>query len=59
MREVHPHYLLVRQEGDHSDLGVPVHAIAGFTEGHVQVSVNRGAVAELDDVETAHRMGQE
>jgi hypothetical protein len=61
VREVHPHYMLVRQEGEHShkDLGVPVHAIRGFTEGHVQVSVNRGAVAELDDVETAHRMGQE
>jgi hypothetical protein len=61
VREVHPHYLLVGQEGEHShkDLEVPVHAIRGFTEGHLQVSVNRGAVTEIDDVETAHRMGEE
>jgi hypothetical protein len=61
VREVHPHYLLVGQEGEqsHKDLEVPVHAIRGFTEGYFQVSVNRGAVTEVDDVETAHRMGQE
>ena len=59
VREVHPHYLLVGQEREHSDLEVPVHAIRGFTEGHLGVSVNRGAVTEVDDVETAHRMSQE
>jgi hypothetical protein len=57
--EVHPHYLLVGQEGEHNDLEVPVHSIRGFSEGHLQVSVNRGAVTEVDDVETAHRMGEE
>jgi hypothetical protein len=46
-------------EQSHKDLEVPVHAIRGFTEGYFQVSVNRGAVTEVDDVETAHRMGQE
>jgi hypothetical protein len=32
VREVHPHYLLVGQEGEHShrDLEVPVHAIRGL-----------------------------
>ena len=59
VREVHPHYLLVGQEGEHNDLEVPVHAIRGFSEGHLQVSVNRGAVTEVDDVETVHRMGEE
>jgi hypothetical protein len=59
VREVHPHYLLVGQEGEHSDLEVPVHAIRGFTEGRLEVSVNRGAVTEVDDVEPVHRMGQE
>lgn len=59
VREVHPHYLLVGREGEHSDLEVPVHAIRGFAEGVLQVSVNRGAVTEVDDVETAHRMGEE
>ena len=60
-REIHPHYLLVGQQGEHShkDLEVPVHVIRGFTEGYLQASVNRGAVTEVDDVETAHRMGEE
>ena len=59
VREVHPHYLLVGQEGEHNDLEVPVHAILGFEEGVLQVSVNRDSVTEVDDVETAHRMGEE
>lgn len=59
VREAHPHYLLVGQDGQHADLNVPVHAIQGFTEGRLQVSVNRDAVTEVDDVETAHRMGQD
>lgn len=59
VREVHPHYLLVGQEGQHTDLEVPVHAIQRFAEGILQVSVNRGAVTEVDDVETAHRLIEE
>ncbi len=59
VREVHPHYLLVGEDGQHTDLEVPVHAIRGFTEGQLQVSVNRGAVTKVDDEETAHRMSQE
>ena len=59
VREVHPHYLLVGQEGEHNDLEVPVHAILGVTEGRLQVSVNREAVTEVDDVESVHRRGQD
>jgi hypothetical protein len=59
VREVHPHYLLVAREGEHADLEVPVHAILGFAEGQLQVSVNRESATEVDDVETAHRLGQE
>jgi hypothetical protein len=59
VREVHPHYLLVGEEGQHADLEVPVHAIRGVSEGRLQVSVNREAVTAVDDVETAHRLGQE
>ena len=59
VREVHPHYLLVGQDGQHADLEVPVHAILGFTEGRLDVSVNREAVTEVDDVETVHRLGQD
>jgi hypothetical protein len=59
VREVHPHYLLVGQEGQHGDVEVPVHAIRGFTDGKLQVSVNRWAVTEVDDEETVHRMREE
>ncbi|HKG26578.1 MAG TPA: hypothetical protein VKB09_13080 [Thermomicrobiales bacterium] len=59
VREVHPHYLLVHQEGQHGDLEVPVHAIRGFEDGALRVSVNRGAVTDVDDEETAHRLGDE
>jgi hypothetical protein len=59
VREVHPHYLLVGQDGEHADLEVPVHAIRGFADGELQVSVNRDSVTEVDDVETAHRLGLE
>jgi hypothetical protein len=59
VREAHPHYLLVGQDGEHADLEVPVHAILSFADGQLQVSVNRSSVSEVDGVETAHRMGQE
>ena len=59
VREVHPHYLLVGEEGQHAELEVPVHAILGFTGNELQVSVNRESVTAVDDVETAHRLGQE
>jgi hypothetical protein len=59
VREVHPHYLLVGREGEHTDLEVPVHAILGFSDGQLKVSVNQDSVTEVDDVETAHRLGQE
>lgn len=59
VREVHPHYILVGQEGQHEDLNVPVHSIKGVSDGELHVSVTRESVTEVDDVETAHRMGQE
>ena len=59
VREVYPHYLLVGQEGQHEDLEVPVHSILGFEAGRLRVSVKRESVTEVDDVETAHRLGQE
>jgi hypothetical protein len=59
VREVHPHYILVGQEGEHADLEVPVHAILRFADGQLHVSVNRDSVTEVDNVETAHRLGEE
>ena len=59
VREVHPHYILVGQDGEHDDLEVPVHSILSFADGQLHVSVNRSAVTEVDDVETVHRMSEE
>ena len=59
VREVYPHYLLVHQEGQHTDLEVPMHAIRGFEGSNLRVSVKRDSVSEVDDEETAHRMGEE
>jgi hypothetical protein len=59
VREVHPHYLLVHEAGHHEDLEIPVHAIQGFEGGKLRVSVSRGAVTAVDDVETAHRLSEE
>ena len=53
VHEVHPHYLLVGQEGDggqHDDLEVPVHAIVAFDEGTLRVSVTREAVTKVENV---------
>lgn len=58
VRDVHPHFLLVGQKGEHTFMEVPVHAIRGFVDGHLQVSVNRGAVTKVDDAETSHRLGE-
>ena len=59
VREVHPHYLLIGRAGEHDDLDVPVHAIVGFTDGTLHVSVSRSSVTAVDDQETAHRMGDD
>ena len=60
VRDVHPHYLIVGQEGEHGELEVPVHAIASFTGGTLQLSVNREALTPVDDQETVHReMGEQ
>lgn len=59
VRETHAHYLLVGQEGQHEDLEVPVHSIRGFSGDTLQVSVTRDSVTAVDDVETAHRQGED
>lgn len=58
VRDVHPHFILVGQEGQHDALEVPTHAIKGYVDGELQVSVNRWAVTEVDDEETSHRLGE-
>lgn len=58
VREAYPHYLLVGREGEHDNLEVPVHSITGVVDGKLQVSVTRGAVTEVDDVETAHNLDE-
>ncbi len=58
VRDIHPHFLLVSQEGEHATLEVPAHAIRGYVDGDLQVSVNREAVTEVDNVETLHDLGE-
>jgi hypothetical protein len=55
VHEVHPHYILVGEEGVHADLDIPVHAITGFDGGILRVSVTRESSTSVDDQETAHR----
>ncbi len=59
VREVYPHYILVHHSGEHTDMEVPVHAIQGFEDGKLRVSVNRWAVTDVDDEESFHRQGEE
>jgi hypothetical protein len=56
VREVHPHYVLVgEQEDPHVDFDVPVRAIARIEGKQVHLKVNRSALTEVDDTESANR----
>lgn len=56
VREIHPHYILVgEQEDPHYDFDVPVRAIARVEDETVHLNVNRSALSEVDDSESAHR----
>ena len=55
VREAHPHYLLIDQEGEHDDLDVPAHAIVGLVDGKLQLSVDLTALTRVDHEETVHR----
>src|SRR5262245_30374094 len=59
VRDVHPHFILVHQEGEHGDFEVPVHAITSFEDGKLHVSVNRWSVNAVDDEETFHQHDEE
>ena len=54
VHEVHPHYILVGEPGQHADLNIPVHAITGLDGGALRVSVTRESATPVDDQETAH-----
>ena len=56
VREVHPHYVLVGEQDDpHYDFDVPAHAIASVDGTTVHLKVNRSALTEVDDTESANR----
>jgi len=59
VREVYPHYLLVGEEGEHEELQVPMTAITGWENGRLRVSVNRRALSQVDEVETARHLSHE
>jgi hypothetical protein len=56
VREIHPHYLLVGERDDpHYDFDVPARAIARVEGMTVHLKVNRTALNEVDDTESANR----
>lgn len=56
VREVHPNYLLVGEaDRPHYDFDVPTRAIARMEDGKLHLRVNRSALSEVDDTESAHR----
>lgn len=56
VREVHPHYVLVGEaDRPHYDLDVPVRAIDRVDGDTVHLKVNRSALTEVDDTESANR----
>jgi len=56
VREIHPHYVLVgEQEDPHYDFDVPARAIARVEGNTVHLKVNRSALTEVDDTESANR----
>lgn len=56
VREAQPHFILVDRPDEHTDLEVPVHAIVGFEDGVLRVSITRESATEVDAEETAHRL---
>lgn len=56
VREVYPHYVLVEEANrPHFDLDVPVRAIDRVEGSTAYLKVNRTALTEVDDTESANR----
>lgn len=56
VREIHTHYLFVADaDSPHFDLEVPSRAIARFEAGKLYLRVNREALNQVDDMESARR----
>ena len=56
IHEVHPHYLLVGNPGQHTDFKVPTQAILSVTGDGVRVHVTRESSSVVDEQETAHHL---
>ena len=55
LRHAYPRFLLVDQEQAHADLEIPVHAVDRIEDGNLYLSINREALTEVDDEESAGR----
>jgi hypothetical protein len=56
VREIHPHFILIAEAGSpHFDLEVPLRAIARLDGDRLVLKVNREALTEVDDAESARR----
>ncbi len=55
LRRAYPRFILIDQEQAHADLDIPVHAVDRYEDGTLYLSVNREALTEVDDEESAGR----
>ena len=55
LRHAYPNFILIDQEHAHADLDIPVRAVDRFEDGTLYLSVNREALTEVDDEESAGR----
>ncbi len=55
LRRAYPPFIMIDQEQAHADLEIPVHAVDRFEDGTLYLSINREALTEVDDEESAGR----
>ncbi len=55
LRRAYPRFIMIDQEQAHADLEIPVHAVDRFEDGTLYLSINREALTEVDDEESAGR----
>ncbi len=55
LRRAYPRFIMVDQEEAHADLEIPIHAVDRFEDGTLYLFINREAMTEVDDEESAGR----
>ncbi len=55
LRRAYPRFIMIDQEQAHADLEIPIRAVDRFEDGTLYLSINREALTEVDDEESAGR----